>query len=74
MYIAHVRIEGYRCFKDTCIDFQPGLNVLIGENNAGKTTVLRALGLVFDKKNRRRIDLHDFCKASLQDFTINRHR
>ena len=34
MYIASIRIHNFRCFQDTTIDFQPGLNVIIGENNA----------------------------------------
>jgi putative ATP-dependent endonuclease of the OLD family len=66
MYISSVRIRGYRCFPDSCIEFRPGINVIIGENNAGKTAILRALGLIFDR-SRRRIDLHDFCKACLVD-------
>lgn len=67
MHVCRLRIQGYRCCKDTTVEFLKGLNVIIGENNAGKTAVLRALGLVFDKKTRRRIDLHDFCKSSLLD-------
>jgi predicted ATP-dependent endonuclease of OLD family len=36
MYIARIRVQNYRCFQDSTIEFQPGLNVIIGENNAGK--------------------------------------
>ena len=46
MYIARIRIQNYRCFKDSTIEFRPGLNVIIGENNSGKTTLLKALALV----------------------------
>jgi putative ATP-dependent endonuclease of OLD family len=60
MYIACIRILNYRCFRDTTVEFQPGLNVIIGENNAGKTTLLRALGLVFDRRGRGRPTAHDF--------------
>ena len=44
MYIARIHIHNYRCFQDTAIDFQPGLKVIISENNAGKTALLKALG------------------------------
>jgi putative ATP-dependent endonuclease of the OLD family len=60
MYVARVRIQNYRCFKDTVVEFRPGINVLIGENNAGKTSLLNALALVFDRRPRRRPGLYDF--------------
>ncbi len=60
MYIARIRIRNYRCFQDTTVDFQPGLNVIIGENNAGKTTLLNALMLVFERRGRARPEVHDF--------------
>src|SRR5206468_822538 len=50
----------YRCFRDTTVDFRPGLNVIIGENNAGKTTLLKALAMVFDGRRRGRPTVHDF--------------
>lgn len=60
MYIARVHIGNFRCFHDTTIDFRPGLNVIIGENNAGKTTLLKALALVFERRGRSRPTIHDF--------------
>ncbi|HAH88154.1 MAG TPA: hypothetical protein DCL60_12380, partial [Armatimonadetes bacterium] len=46
MYIASIRIQNYRCFSDTTVEFQPHMNVIIGENNAGKTAILHALNLI----------------------------
>ena len=60
MYIARIRIQNYRCFRDSTIEFQPGLNVIIGENNAGKTTLLKALALIFDRKTQGRPTVYDF--------------
>ena len=37
MYISHIKVKGFRNFKDSDIEFNDGLNVLIGHNNAGKT-------------------------------------
>lgn len=64
MYISRIRIEGYRCFHDSTIEFNPGLNVLIGENNSGKTTVLQALALVFGGRESGRLTTEDFHRAS----------
>jgi predicted ATP-dependent endonuclease of OLD family len=45
MRIARVHIEHFRSIK--AVDFEPGsLCVLIGENNAGKSNILRALSLL----------------------------
>ncbi len=68
MYISDVHIRNYRCFGDSKIQFQPGLNVIIGENNAGKTALLKALGFIFERRNRSRPDLHDFSQA-ITDYT-----
>lgn len=60
MYLAELRIRNYRCFADETIQFRPGVNVLLGENNAGKTTIIKALGLVMEQKARRRPKFFDF--------------
>lgn len=43
--IDRVVIDGYRCFKH--LEFEPnsGLNLVVGENEAGKSTLLEALAL-----------------------------
>ncbi len=69
MYISHIKIQGFRNFKNTEIDFNDGLNVLIGHNNAGKTNLLKALQLVIEPHYRyRRLNTYDFCREiSLND-------
>jgi len=68
MYIAKLAINNFRCFRQTTVEFQPGINVILGENNAGKTGVLCALRLVFDRSGRLRPDLPDFYQG-IADFT-----
>lgn len=61
MYISHIKIQGFRNFKNSDIEFNDGLNVLIGHNNAGKTNFLKALQLVIEPHYRyRRLNANDF--------------
>lgn len=62
MYIDSIHIEGFRNFKSTKIDFNEGVNVIIGHNNAGKTNLLRALSLILDNKTPRKLEIDDFNK------------
>jgi len=43
MFLKRFEVKNYRCIKDALIDFNKGVNILIGENNSGKTAVLDAL-------------------------------
>src|SRR5215510_13691641 len=43
MHLGLVRVRNFRNIKDTSVVFKPGLNVLVGENNIGKTNLLDAL-------------------------------
>lgn len=37
MYLQKITIKNYRCFWNFSMEFQKGLNVVIGANNSGKT-------------------------------------
>ena len=41
--IDSIRIKNIQSHKDTELDFCPGINVIVGSSNNGKTAVLRAL-------------------------------
>jgi predicted ATP-binding protein involved in virulence len=43
VHIKTLSAQNFRCFKDLQISFQPGFNLLIGNNMSGKTAVLDAL-------------------------------
>ncbi|MCF5182953.1 AAA family ATPase [Pseudomonas syringae] len=43
MYLAELTIRNFRKLRDTKLKFQPGLNVLVGPNNVGKSAVVDAL-------------------------------
>lgn len=43
MHLSELTIEGFRRIESLRVKFRPGLNVLVGPNNIGKTAVLDAL-------------------------------
>lgn len=69
MYISRIHITGFRNFRDTSIDFNDGMNVIIGHNNAGKSNLLKALQLVVDYQcKNRKLGFYDFYRSvSLQE-------
>ncbi|MEK5233465.1 AAA family ATPase [Lysinibacillus sp. FSL K6-0232] len=62
MYISSLKINNFRCFKEIKVDFNEGINVIIGANNAGKTTLTKALELIFNRSNSKMISIDDFHK------------
>ena len=54
MYISEVHVEGFRGLPEFTVPLHDGLNVLIGENNAGKTAVTDALRFCLAIGSQRR--------------------
>src|SRR6266568_7395002 len=51
MYIAKFQVKNYKSFLSSQeIDLTSGFNVVVGQNNAGKTALVEALSLRFDSK------------------------
>ena len=68
MYISKIKIENFRSFRSNEIEFNDGINVIIGHNNAGKSNLIKALGLVLNPNSKKRLSIHDFnMNASLDE-------
>lgn len=65
MYIQKISIKNYRCFQNFSMEFQKGLNVIIGANNSGKTGLLYAIRLL----NEPTLSVDDFNKNNLLKYT-----
>lgn len=46
MSLAELRIQNLRCIESASLEFSPDLNLIAGENGAGKTSVLEAIFLL----------------------------
>lgn len=62
MYISSLEVKNLRSFKNTFVEFNEGMNVIIGSNNAGKTTLMKALELIFNRTNSKSLMIDDFNK------------
>ena len=51
MYLRRLKLKNYRLFQDVDISFQHGMNVLIGKNSTGKSTVLEAINFLLSSNN-----------------------
>ncbi|WP_368873992.1 ATP-dependent endonuclease [Staphylococcus haemolyticus] len=60
MYISGIEIKNFRSFDNINIDFHEGVNVLIGHNNSGKSNLLRALAIIFDRTVKKQLSVEDF--------------
>ena len=50
--IKKIHIQGFKKFKNFTVDFDPRMNILVGENESGKSTIIDALRLVFSQEYR----------------------
>lgn len=46
MILNKVKIKNYRNYKDTEINFNDGINIIVGANNSGKTNILHIISLL----------------------------
>src|SRR6476619_6048476 len=46
MSLAELRIDNLRCIESATLEFSPELNLIAGENGAGKTSILEAIFLL----------------------------
>jgi putative ATP-dependent endonuclease of OLD family len=67
MFLKKFIIKNFRCIQDLTLDFNKGVNILIGENNAGKTTVIDAIRICLSYGKQWR-DIY----VSVSDFYVDK--
>lgn len=63
MYLRYLQIVNYKNLKTTRIEFLPGSNTIIGENDSGKSNAMTALRILLDDTyyyNSKRLKESDF--------------
>lgn len=50
MKLIRIGIDGFRCLLDFKLDFEPGLTVIVGENDRGKSSLIDCLKVITQNK------------------------
>lgn len=68
MHLSKVEIKNFRCLKHVTLELLPGLNVLVGRNNVGKTNIFEAIRQAIGPAGARGettwLERDDFYRAS----------
>ncbi|MBQ9641110.1 MAG: AAA family ATPase [Bacteroidaceae bacterium] len=69
-----LKLDNFRCFETFEMEFRTGLNLLIGDNSSGKTTVLKALKIALSSFFMGFSDEYTrFIGIDKSDFTVSSH-
>ena len=73
-YIKSLHLEGFKKFISLDVNFNAHMNILVGENEAGKSTILDAIKIVLNQqyRNADKSVLRDlFNTKMIEDFQTN---
>lgn len=54
MHVKSIKLSNFKKFKDEHLEFNDDVNIFVGDNNAGKSTILEALEVVLNYNYRGR--------------------
>ena len=76
MFIRKVKIHNFKCYRDFEITLEEGLNIVVGDNEAGKSTILEAInlaltGIIRGKSIWNEISQYIFNKEAVDEFIVS---
>lgn len=82
MHFTNFQIHNYKSFRDSAqLNLEPGINIIVGKNNVGKTALLEALSLRFTADPHRNSQTIPIESGILKEisgaectFTLTRHQ
>ena len=76
MYLSYLKIENFRGIEHLELDFDPDINIIIGENGCNKSTVIDAIRLLYNLGEQIRdisVSISDFHEkiSKIKDGSLN---
>ena len=71
MHIAQIRLLNFRVYQEATVDLSPGVNLILGANGSGKTSLLEAVATVALTRSPRTGSLGDCASFSATDMGIS---
>ena len=59
MILKRLKLKNFRGYKFLEVDFDKNMNVIIGKNDIGKSTIMEALDIFFNNNTKTKIDIDD---------------
>ena len=50
MIISKLKIQNYKSIENMTLEFVEGKNIIVGQNNSGKSNIISAINLVIGEK------------------------
>ena len=71
MQLSHIEISNYRNLSGVNIDFSDDINIIVGENNIGKSNLLYCILSILTGKKFEEMDFFDKEKPIIIDFSLH---
>ena len=69
MIFTKLKLVNFKSHENTIIDFEKGISVIVGENGAGKSTILEAISFaLFKQHTAKKID--DLVRNNADSMTV----
>jgi len=68
--LTSLRLHNFRCFEGVSVDIGPGLNLLLGGNGQGKTTILEGACVLLRLQSQRSASLAPVIQIGKKSFSV----
>jgi len=68
--IEQIKLRDFRNYKNRTVVFEPGINVVIGDNGRGKTNLLEALFFLLQGRSMRTGDVRELVRNDMEEAVI----